>query len=393
MIYLLCSISVSLCYAQMNASSTNLSFGQFLNEFPLPSIDLHFRFRRDDPACGYVWQDMASHGDIVPTFQGSIFVKILRLGDASALRRKSRLKLKQQVIQSGGSFNRSAPPMSSGGRNKTLPHATSAIPEQNRSSSSSNSGVNVNAEDIQSTFGRAHDDDTFSPPVVETPVTVEPNMFSEFDAPVVDDAPTDGSYVPAPISRTNKKYVTTNAYVPHDDDIDDGPYVSPSDAASASPASVPVPAPAPVIDFMSDMTGNATGGGVEPAASSGKSEALEFKRALDRKREQEAEDGDESRKKLQGVMTKWATNNGEKRNIRTLLSTLHTVITWTNWKPLSLGDLMEAKKVKLHYRKAMVIVHPDKNSSFNSDQKYQGQRAFEVLNEAYNEFETKESVA
>jgi len=367
---------------------SKLTFGQFLNAFPLPCLDLHFRFRRDDPSCGYAWQDMASHEDIVPMFQGSIFVKILKLGDASAMRRRSRLKLKQHVVNSGKSVVRSAPSVCSTQGSRAHSQGNSASPPQQRSSAGS-AGIDTSAP-VDSRVADVHSPFSSSPAGNDNFPSQAPehNMFSGFDEPAAESTGAVGSdsFISAPIPITNKKYTTTNAYIPDDDDIDDGPY-NPPEAEAASGVE-PV-----IIDFMDGMSGDSSGGGGAPVESAGKSEALEFKRLIDRKKDKEAEEGDESRKKLQGVVAKWATNNGEKRNVRTLLSTLHTIITWTSWKHLNLGDVMEAKKVKLHYRKAMVIVHPDKNSSFNSDQKYLGQRAFECLNEAYNEFETKESVA
>lgn len=53
---------------------------------------------------------------------------------------------------------------------------------------------------------------------------------------------------------------------------------------------------------------------------------------------------------------------GKERNIRALLSTLHTVL-WegeTRWKPVSMADLVTPDQVKKYYRKAVLVVHPDK---------------------------------
>lgn len=92
-------------------------------------------------------------------------------------------------------------------------------------------------------------------------------------------------------------------------------------------------------------------------------------------------------------MNNWATNNKEKRNIRTLLTTMHTVL-WpdcTSWKALSLGDVVDAKQVKLKYRKAMLVVHPDRCSGSSSEIRFIAKRIFEAINEAYQEFLKKES--
>lgn len=53
---------------------------------------------------------------------------------------------------------------------------------------------------------------------------------------------------------------------------------------------------------------------------------------------------------------------GKERNIRALLSTLHTVL-WegeTRWKPVGMADLVTPDQVKRYYRKAVLVVHPDK---------------------------------
>lgn len=53
---------------------------------------------------------------------------------------------------------------------------------------------------------------------------------------------------------------------------------------------------------------------------------------------------------------------GKERNIRALLSTLNTVL-WdgeTRWKPVSMADLVTPDQVKKYYRKAVLVVHPDK---------------------------------
>lgn len=56
--------------------------------------------------------------------------------------------------------------------------------------------------------------------------------------------------------------------------------------------------------------------------------------------------------------------DGKERNIRALLSTLHTVL-WegeTKWKPVGMADLVTPDQVKKYYRKAALVVHPDKVS-------------------------------
>jgi len=72
------------------------------------------------------------------------------------------------------------------------------------------------------------------------------------------------------------------------------------------------------------------------------------------------------------------------------LGTLHTVL-WEDakWTPVSV--LVRPAEVRLAYRKAMLVVHPDKIPS-TSPVKVQviAKHCFEVLNSAYEKFEKAE---
>lgn len=53
---------------------------------------------------------------------------------------------------------------------------------------------------------------------------------------------------------------------------------------------------------------------------------------------------------------------GKEKNIRALLSTLHTVL-WdgeSRWTPVGMADLVTPGQVKKQYRRAVLVVHPDK---------------------------------
>ncbi|KAL2091875.1 hypothetical protein ACEWY4_011673 [Coilia grayii] len=84
---------------------------------------------------------------------------------------------------------------------------------------------------------------------------------------------------------------------------------------------------------------------------------------------------------------------GKERNIRALLSTLHTVL-WegeTRWKPIGMADLVTPDQVKRVYRKAVLVVHPDKATG----QPYEeyAKMIFMELNDAWSEFENQGSKA
>nr|XP_015211076.1 PREDICTED: putative tyrosine-protein phosphatase auxilin isoform X3 [Lepisosteus oculatus] len=80
---------------------------------------------------------------------------------------------------------------------------------------------------------------------------------------------------------------------------------------------------------------------------------------------------------------------GKERNIRALLSTMHTVL-WegeTKWKPISMADLVTPEQVKKVYRRAVLVVHPDKATGQPYEQ--YAKMIFMELNDAWSEFESQ----
>ncbi|TNM88247.1 hypothetical protein fugu_006468 [Takifugu bimaculatus] len=80
---------------------------------------------------------------------------------------------------------------------------------------------------------------------------------------------------------------------------------------------------------------------------------------------------------------------GKERNIRALLSTMHTVL-WegeTRWKPVGMADLVTPEQVKKVYRKAVLVVHPDKATGKPYEQ--YAKMIFMELNDAWSEFESQ----
>uniref|UniRef100_A0A672MWS3 Cyclin G associated kinase n=1 Tax=Sinocyclocheilus grahami TaxID=75366 RepID=A0A672MWS3_SINGR len=80
---------------------------------------------------------------------------------------------------------------------------------------------------------------------------------------------------------------------------------------------------------------------------------------------------------------------GKERNIRALLSTLHTVL-WegeTRWKPVNMADLVTPDQVKKVYRKAVLVVHPDKATGQPYEQ--YAKMIFMELSDAWSEFENQ----
>lgn len=103
------------------------------------------------------------------------------------------------------------------------------------------------------------------------------------------------------------------------------------------------------------------------------------------RRQEQARDTDPLKLKL----LDWT--EGKERNIRALLSTLHTVL-WDGegrWTPVGMADLVTPEQVKKQYRRAVLVVHPDK--AVGQPYEQQARLIFMELSDAWSEFESQGS--
>jgi len=116
--------------------------------------------------------------------------------------------------------------------------------------------------------------------------------------------------------------------------------------------------------------------------------ALQEVREREAKKKQEEEEEDEVRKRLEPKIKAWSEEHGKKKQLRALLGTLHTIL-WpgANWKPVSLGDLLDDGKVKKCFHKASRVVHPDKTHHLPAEQRFLAKRIFDALSQAKTEFD------
>jgi len=87
------------------------------------------------------------------------------------------------------------------------------------------------------------------------------------------------------------------------------------------------------------------------------------------------------------ALDKWEFRAGIRKDLMALLSGLHNLcelVPWhgRKWKRVGLGDLQDLRRRKLHYKKAMLVVHPDHNQSAPPAQRAICERAFTALKEA-----------
>ncbi|XP_044982582.1 J domain-containing protein required for chloroplast accumulation response 1 isoform X1 [Hordeum vulgare subsp. vulgare] len=89
----------------------------------------------------------------------------------------------------------------------------------------------------------------------------------------------------------------------------------------------------------------------------------------------------------QSKIREWS--KGKEGNIRSLLSTLQYVL-WpeSGWKPVPLVNIIEGAAVKKAYQRALLCLHPDKLQQRGAamHQKYIAEKVFEILQEAWKEF-------
>ena len=71
------------------------------------------------------------------------------------------------------------------------------------------------------------------------------------------------------------------------------------------------------------------------------------------------------------------------------------MVLWpdSGWKVLGMDKMQDPKKVQLYFRKALLVVHPDKQPvNCDSDRRFISNSVFAALNDAFAEFKTEPGV-
>lgn len=107
----------------------------------------------------------------------------------------------------------------------------------------------------------------------------------------------------------------------------------------------------------------------------------------DRKKREEAEE-DLVRKKLEPIVKAWSEEHGKKKQLRALLANLHTIL-WpeADWKPISIGDILDDSKMKRCFHKASRVVHPDKTHHLDAEKRFLAKRIFDSLSQAKSDYD------
>ncbi|KAG1051455.1 hypothetical protein G6F43_006334 [Rhizopus delemar] len=114
----------------------------------------------------------------------------------------------------------------------------------------------------------------------------------------------------------------------------------------------------------------------------------------EREKKKEAEDAErlEKEDKVNAHLKTW--KSGKEKNLRALLSSLEQIL-WTGieWKGVTMTELLEPRKCKITYMKAIAKVHPDKLSSKATvEQRLLASGIFTTLNQAWDTFRTENNL-
>lgn len=106
----------------------------------------------------------------------------------------------------------------------------------------------------------------------------------------------------------------------------------------------------------------------------------------------EQEEREAARATLEPGLKAWAEEGtGTRKNIRVLLSSLQGVL-WpgANWEPVPMAKLIDPKRVRFAYLKAVAIVHPDKHNTMSSQQIFIATSIFHYIESAWAAFREAE---
>lgn len=311
-------------------TSRPLTFQVFLDAFPIhshePIDNYHYRFKTNDDydqdnsggRGGYVWKDILNKNEILPLYNGFLFVKILNITTARSLQRKNRLKLKAITTTHQPyefSSTRTNNPISSQASNTSPSRAPEKVPRPqttsttNTATTSSNKpspATNISNNNSNNTSDLLDTDDTPS-----SQSTIIKDLF-EFDTSTPTTTP---SYT----STAQPKQTTTKT-------------------GSATISGISCSAQ-PLQNNQPILTREELKNKRENQINNNVIKALESKIEIDNIQLKENNDFEIARQNYDSKLTIWAYNNKEKRNIRTLLSTMHTIL-WPGctWKPVGLGQ-------------------------------------------------------
>mmetsp|Transcript_56624 Transcript_56624/g.143373 ORF Transcript_56624/g.143373 Transcript_56624/m.143373 type:complete len:439 (-) Transcript_56624:55-1371(-) len=342
-------------------SPTGASVGHLRRHFPVRGT-FHFRFKSPTPdGCfgGFIWVDLGSDAETLPIFRGEICMKALRLPDsADPLRVLEPLPCGSILAAAASAAAASGSPIGTPPQRERRPSPTGHAGGYPSSPGLAEQGVvfeqpppRVEQQSPTRTFEAPA---SASPPRAPKPPDDLMDLGNALDSPAQPARPGMPSGIPA---------------------------------ARPSPTPTPTPPPQPVVLDREKLKRE------REAKEQQRVKDAAAKLAEETKKEAQLKaDKVESSNKIGADMDRWAkTPDGQSyKDIKVLISTMHTVM-WpdSGWKELPLSELVSGPgAVKKHYRRAILVVHPDKQKNASPEQQVRADRAFQALNEAFKVMET-----
>ncbi|GBG30312.1 Cyclin-G-associated kinase [Hondaea fermentalgiana] len=339
----------------LREASARPTLGEIKAQFPVQGAadDFHWRFRTSAGAKkgGFVWVDMTKDADAVPTQGGNVFAKLLRL---STLRCAAN---RQPPRRAGVSKSQASLPSRAAHRNPAPQSAAESADagegdvydfwENSKSGSSApNAGANGSAQAQTRSTTTEDEEDLFG----------------------TRSSSSGGATKPPAASKTTKPAPKRFTGVLPDEDTN-------------HPA-------------LRGLTGDARAKKRVELRKQAEIEQQQKKVAELRAREDAAARTQEEfalvKGALQDKLSQWAGPKGNEKNVRALLSTLHSVL-WegARWKQVTV--LVQPLEVKKAFRLSMLVVHPDKiDKNAAPDVKFIAQHCFDALKTQYAIFEQRE---
>lgn len=422
------------------APGADVTLNDVLKSFPLKNPQaFHFRFRLNSSKGGtFFWLDVTQPSQKVPVVGGRVIIKLLRLERPQkpglVFRRRPVLKWKGgappkrqgsghlsdsassvqsakavQPVESNMHRSSSSPTFEQGRPAKYSDRA----PEGRHSNASSGeqpgsrTGSGSKKEEAQGSFedflsgGQKSPGGTASPPAKK-----DVNLMS-------DSGWNDAPATPAQPANANSDFL--NAMDPLAARAAPAAQTSPSKSVQRDPPKFDddngqTVGPVTMAEMQAHSKSTSDGSNVyNPNLVDKSTKSEDVRRAMEERERQVQRDvekaRDDLRKREEAVrnmsamkesanavlgpkLKAWAEDNGRVKNIRTLLSTMHQVM-WEDckWAEVNMGKLIQPNDVKKHYRKAMIVVHPDKAGGRNAEQLLIAERVFAALNTAWDDFQ------
>lgn len=389
-------------------SSTSLTLNNLLKSFPNSiqnvSNNYHFRYRIEDTSGlnQSLWKDIKDMNENLSLFKGNIYLKILKLeekGEEIKNFINKRKKLMFKFTSTGAAAAAaSATVASSTATNFASPSSTSSsystpgstttnkpppkLPRTNITPPSSSSS----SSSIPSSSATGTTSTSIPPSAASSSFTTQTDLLDSDDFL--------SSNNNSPLNNSSSK----SSSIQFNDTTD---FFSTSSSSSSSTTTTTPPLSTSSTTSTTTINNNVPLPSREELIKNREekienqvNEALKNKKLLDKKQEEDEINFNIAREKYEAKLYSWAHNNKDKKNIRNLLTSLHTVLpsTITKWNNLSLGDVLEPTQVKKNYRKLMLIVHPDHCGKYDFETKFICKRVFEAVNEAYDDFLKKEGL-